>query len=89
MENGSNSRELKSVIGHHQGTFDRWLASSAIIGSLFATAIVAMALAGSFSKRQPLQARHIVSRALTAFAHLALVSRILGPQDPQRKVCDC
>lgn len=53
MENGSNSRELKSVIGHDQGTFDRWLASSAIIGSLFATAIVAMALAGSFSTNSP------------------------------------
>jgi len=53
MEKSRTYRELKSVRAQDQCAFDRWLTSSAIVGSLFAIAIVAMALAGSFSISSP------------------------------------
>jgi hypothetical protein len=53
MKKDNTHRKLKSVLAQDQRAFDRWLTSSAIVGSLFAIAVVAMALAGSFSAHSP------------------------------------
>jgi hypothetical protein len=53
MEKGTIHRDLKNMSPQDQRGFSGWLTSSAIVGSIFAAATIAMALAGSFSAKPP------------------------------------
>jgi hypothetical protein len=53
MTKGQIIRQAKNPSPEDQLTFDRWLAGNAVVGSLIAAGLVAMAVAGSMSTSPP------------------------------------
>ena len=51
MGKGDMARMYKYMSAEDQRTFDRWLKANTIISLIFATGLIAMAFAGSTSRR--------------------------------------
>ena len=59
MSKGDIVRQYRAMSPEDRRTFDRWLKANAVIGSIFAAGLFAMALAGAAGPRDPTAAINI------------------------------
>jgi hypothetical protein len=59
MSKGYIVRHYRAMSPEDQETVDRWLKANAVVGSIFAAGLLAMALAGSMGARDESVANHV------------------------------
>src|SRR5262245_45866525 len=66
MSRGYIARQYRAMSPEDRHTFDRWLKANAVVGSIFAAGLFAMALAGSMGPRDATVANTIDASKVAA-----------------------
>jgi hypothetical protein len=85
MSKGYRIRHYRAMSAEDRHTVDRWLKANAVVGSIFAAGLLAMALAGSTRPRDESVANHVNASKVAESGknHRGASGSRAGSQPPQ------